>query len=244
MGRVEPSKKEAREPARLMQLQYPRRIRSGLSCNLQLLGVGCRPPDHRTRTDPATTGRNFDEILRVLDSLQMTHYYEVATPANWREGEDCYVLPSVPAAALSGKFPNGVKVVVVPSKKPYLKATPVPTHEVDKSADYWRPCVVGARGAARAAKQPSERCPCAVKTSGVWLMRAQWPCMAFRRGLPTRYCTRTKRACTADRASPRVARRGAQQRDPVRRSREHRVARSQRSRDGRLVGEVCVYIGS
>ena len=94
------------------------------ACELPYEALKCRPLTSEP-APTATTGRNFDEILRVLDSLQLTHYYEVATPANWRDGEACYVLPSVPAAALSGKFPNGVKVVVVPSKKPYLKATPV-----------------------------------------------------------------------------------------------------------------------
>jgi len=102
-------------------------------------GVYIIGPDKKLKLQllyPATTGRNFDEILRVLDSLQLTHYYEVATPANWRDGEACYVLPSVPAASLSSKFPKGVKVISIPSKRPYLKATPVPTHEVDKAAGY------------------------------------------------------------------------------------------------------------
>jgi alkyl hydroperoxide reductase subunit AhpC len=74
-----------------------------------------------TLTYPASTGRNFVEILRVLDSLQLTANYSVATPANWMEGEDVIVVPAVTTEAAIEKFPKGVKVV-----KPYLRYTPQP----------------------------------------------------------------------------------------------------------------------
>lgn len=74
-----------------------------------------------TLTYPASTGRNFDELLRVIDSLQLTADYQVATPANWRAGEDCIVVPAVPTAEIPGKFPKGFTEV-----KPYLRYTPQP----------------------------------------------------------------------------------------------------------------------
>lgn len=70
---------------------------------------------------PASTGRNFDELLRVVDSLQLTAYHKVATPANWKNGDDCVILPSVPKEELAKDFPKGYKEV-----KPYLKVTPQP----------------------------------------------------------------------------------------------------------------------
>lgn len=72
-------------------------------------------------TYPASTGRNFDEILRVIDSLQLTADHLVATPANWCDGDDCVVLPSVPDCDLSIKFPKGCTHI-----KPYLRTTPQP----------------------------------------------------------------------------------------------------------------------
>jgi alkyl hydroperoxide reductase subunit AhpC len=74
-----------------------------------------------TLTYPAATGRNFDEILRVIDALQLTADYQVATPANWKDGEDCIVVPSIPTEAIPAKFPKGHKVI-----KPYLRTTPQP----------------------------------------------------------------------------------------------------------------------
>uniref|UniRef100_A0AC34RI79 Thioredoxin domain-containing protein n=1 Tax=Panagrolaimus sp. JU765 TaxID=591449 RepID=A0AC34RI79_9BILA len=76
---------------------------------------------------PATTGRNFDEILRVLDSLQLTAHKKVATPADWKFGNDCMVLPSLSdeeAAQLFGK--DNIKPLCVPSGKHYLRLTPQP----------------------------------------------------------------------------------------------------------------------
>ena len=72
-------------------------------------------------TYPASTGRNFIEVLRVIDSLQLTAYYSVATPADWKEGEDVIVVPAVSTEDAIKKFPKGVKVV-----KPYLRYTPQP----------------------------------------------------------------------------------------------------------------------
>ncbi|BFM39676.1 peroxiredoxin [Synechocystis sp. LKSZ1] len=74
-----------------------------------------------TFTYPASTGRNFDEILRVIDSLQLTDYHQVATPANWKDGDDCVVVPSIPTEEAKTKFPKGVKEI-----KPYLRMTPQP----------------------------------------------------------------------------------------------------------------------
>jgi alkyl hydroperoxide reductase subunit AhpC len=60
-------------------------------------------------TYPASTGRNFQEILRVIDSLQLTANYSVATPADWKEGEDVVVIPAIKTADISGKFPKDLQ---------------------------------------------------------------------------------------------------------------------------------------
>ncbi|XP_033124290.1 peroxiredoxin-6-like, partial [Anneissia japonica] len=75
---------------------------------------------------PATTGRNFDEILRVIDSLQLTATKKVATPVNWTHGGKCMVLPSIKKEDESKYFPKGVETVSVPSGKGYLRYTPQP----------------------------------------------------------------------------------------------------------------------
>ena len=72
-------------------------------------------------TYPPSTGRNFNEILRVIDSLQLTDNYSVATPANWKEGEDVVVSPAIPTEEAKKKFPKGVEEI-----KPYLRMTPQP----------------------------------------------------------------------------------------------------------------------
>ncbi len=75
-----------------------------------------------TLTYPASTGRNFNEILRVIDSLQLTEYYSVATPANWQDGDDVVIVPSIiDPEILRSKFPKGFTVI-----KPYLRLTPQP----------------------------------------------------------------------------------------------------------------------
>lgn len=77
-----------------------------------------------TITYPASTGRNFMEVLRVIDSLQLTAEHSVATPADWKQGEDVIVVPSVPTEEAQKKFPKGLKVV-----KPYLRFTPQPNFD-------------------------------------------------------------------------------------------------------------------
>ena len=75
-----------------------------------------------TLTYPASTGRNFDEILRVIDSLQLTDSHSVATPANWKQGGDCVIVPSITdPQVIKQKFPKGHKEL-----KPYLRMTPQP----------------------------------------------------------------------------------------------------------------------
>lgn len=75
-----------------------------------------------TLTYPASTGRNFDELLRVIDSLQLTEYHSVATPGNWKDGEDVVIVPSLQdPEVLKQKFPKGFKAI-----RPYLRITPQP----------------------------------------------------------------------------------------------------------------------
>lgn len=74
-----------------------------------------------TITYPPSTGRNFEEILRVIDSLQLTDNYSVATPVNWKDGDDCVVVPSIPTEEAKQKFPKGVTEI-----RPYLRMTPQP----------------------------------------------------------------------------------------------------------------------
>jgi thioredoxin-dependent peroxiredoxin len=82
-------------------------------------------PDNKvklTLTYPASTGRNFEELLRVIDSLQLTARYSVATPADWKQGEDVIVAPAVSDDDARARFPRGFV-----AKKPYLRVTPQPT---------------------------------------------------------------------------------------------------------------------
>ena len=74
-----------------------------------------------TLTYPASTGRNFVELLRVIDSLQLTANFSVATPADWKDGEDVVIAPAIKTEDAYAKFPKGVKVI-----KPYLRMTPQP----------------------------------------------------------------------------------------------------------------------
>ena len=81
-------------------------------------------PDNKvklTLTYPASTGRNFDELLRVIDSLQLTAGYQVATPSDWKQGEDVIIVPAVSDEEAKEKFPNGWD-----AKKPYLRVTKQP----------------------------------------------------------------------------------------------------------------------
>jgi alkyl hydroperoxide reductase subunit AhpC len=89
-------------------------------------------PDKKVKlmiTYPASTGRNFDELLRVIDSLQLTAKYSVATPVNWKNGDDCIIVPSVSNEEAKQKFPAGWKEV-----KPYLRITPQPDKAEAKEA--------------------------------------------------------------------------------------------------------------
>lgn len=81
-------------------------------------------PDKKIKlmlTYPMSTGRNFDEVLRVLDSIQLTAKHQVATPVNWRSGEDCIIVPAVSDEEAREKFPGGWKTI-----KPYLRVVPQP----------------------------------------------------------------------------------------------------------------------
>ena len=81
-------------------------------------------PDKKVKlmiTYPASTGRNFEELLRVIDSLQLTAQYSVATPVNWKDGQDCIIVPAVSDADAKQKFPKGFRTI-----KPYLRITPQP----------------------------------------------------------------------------------------------------------------------
>lgn len=99
-------------------------IHPNASENFTVRSVFVIGPDKKIKlmiTYPASTGRNFDELLRVIDSLQLTANYSVATPANWNQGEDVIVVPAIKTEDIPAKFPKGHKVI-----KPYLRTTPQP----------------------------------------------------------------------------------------------------------------------
>ena len=92
--------------------------------NMTVRSVFIIGPDKKVKlmiTYPASTGRNFEEILRVVDSLQLTANFKVATPVNWKDGEDCIIVPAVSNEDAEKLFPKGYKAV-----KPYLRVTPQP----------------------------------------------------------------------------------------------------------------------
>jgi thioredoxin-dependent peroxiredoxin len=110
---------EDREVAMLYDMIHP-----NADDNLTVRSVFVIDPDKKvklTLTYPASTGRNFDELLRVIDSLQLTTYHKVATPANWNNGDDCVIVPSVTNEEIPAMFPKGYTEV-----KPYLRMTPQP----------------------------------------------------------------------------------------------------------------------
>ena len=110
---------EDKKVAQLYDMLHPNSEEKGTVRSVFVIG-----PDKKiklTITYPASTGRNFDELLRVIDSLQLTAYHKVATPANWNNGEDCVVVPSVATADIPSIFPKGFKEI-----KPYLRTTPQP----------------------------------------------------------------------------------------------------------------------
>ena len=110
---------EDRKVANLYGMIHPNASETFTVRSLFVIG-----PDKKVKltiTYPASTGRNFNEVLRVIDSLQLTANYSVATPANWNSGEDVIVVPAVSTEDAMKKFSKGVKVV-----KPYLRYTPQP----------------------------------------------------------------------------------------------------------------------
>ena len=92
--------------------------------NMTVRSVFVIGPDKKIKlmiTYPASCGRNFDELLRVVDSLQLTSKFKVATPVNWKDGQDCIITPAVTDAEAKTLFPKGFRAV-----KPYLRYTPQP----------------------------------------------------------------------------------------------------------------------
>jgi alkyl hydroperoxide reductase subunit AhpC len=113
---------EEKKVANLYGMIHPNASETATVRSLFVIG-----PDKKVKltiTYPASTGRNFHEVLRVIDSLQLTAKYSVATPADWKEGEDVIVVPAVSTEDAIKKFPKGVKVV-----KPYLRYTPQPNKD-------------------------------------------------------------------------------------------------------------------
>ena len=110
---------ESREVASLYDMIHPNASVTATVRSLFIIG-----PDKAVKlmiTYPASTGRNFHEVLRVIDSLQLTAKHSVATPANWQHGEDVIVAPAVSTEDAVKKFPKGLNII-----KPYLRYTPVP----------------------------------------------------------------------------------------------------------------------
>jgi alkyl hydroperoxide reductase subunit AhpC len=110
---------EGRKVADLYDMIHPNASETFTVRSLFIIG-----PDKKVKlmiTYPASTGRNFNEVLRVIDSLQLTDNHSVATPVNWKDGDDCVVVPSIPTEEARSKFPKGVTEV-----KPYLRMTPQP----------------------------------------------------------------------------------------------------------------------
>jgi len=108
-----------REIADLYDMIHPNADNTNTVRTLFIIG-----PDKKVKlslTYPPSTGRNFQEVLRVLDSLQLTANYQVATPADWNHGEDCVVIPAIKTEDIPAKFPKGYTEV-----KPYLRTTPQP----------------------------------------------------------------------------------------------------------------------
>jgi alkyl hydroperoxide reductase subunit AhpC len=110
---------EDRTVANLYDMIHPNASETFTVRSLFIIG-----PDKKVKlmiVYPASTGRNFFEVLRVIDSLQLTAKHSVATPADWKDGEDVIVVPAVSTEDAIKKFPKGVTVI-----KPYLRYTPVP----------------------------------------------------------------------------------------------------------------------
>ena len=109
----------SREVATLYDMIHPNASATATVRSLFIIG-----PDKAVKlmiTYPASTGRNFMEVLRVIDSLQLTANHSVATPADWKQGEDVIVVPAVSTEDAIKKFPKGLRII-----KPYLRYTPQP----------------------------------------------------------------------------------------------------------------------
>ena len=110
---------ENREVSEAYGMIHPNASETSTVRSLFIIG-----PDKKIKlmiTYPASTGRNFQEILRVIDSLQLTAYHSVATPADWKSGEDVVVVPAIKTEDIPAKFPKGFTEI-----KPYLRMTPQP----------------------------------------------------------------------------------------------------------------------
>ena len=110
---------EDKRVAELYDMMHPNASESFTVRSVFIIG-----PDKKiklTLTYPASTGRNFDELLRVIDSLQLTANYSVATPANWKDGDRVVISPSIKDEDIAAKFPKGYERI-----KPYLRMTPQP----------------------------------------------------------------------------------------------------------------------
>ncbi|MEO7886106.1 MAG: peroxiredoxin [Polaromonas sp.] len=112
-----------RKVANLYDMIHPNALSTGPTATVRsVFIIDPKKAIRTTFTYPASTGRNFDEILRVIDSLQLTDGYKVATPVNWKDGDDVIIVPSLQdPAELAQRFPKGFKAV-----KPYLRITPQP----------------------------------------------------------------------------------------------------------------------
>ena len=101
--------------------------------NMTVRNVFVIGPDKKVKlviVYPMSTGRNFDEVLRVIDSMQLTSKYSVATPVNWQQGDDCIIVPAVSDEDAKQKFPGGWKTL-----KPYLRVVPQPGKEKSATGD-------------------------------------------------------------------------------------------------------------
>ena len=114
------------DPDRRVSMLYDM-IHPNAADNVTVRSVFVIGPDNKVKltiTYPQSTGRNFDEILRVIDSLQLTANHQVSTPADWKQGEDVIIIPAVSDADAKTKFPNGWE-----AKKPYLRLTAQPRQD-------------------------------------------------------------------------------------------------------------------
>lgn len=114
---------ESREVSEAYGMIHPNASETNTVRSLFIIG-----PDKKIKlmiTYPASTGRNFQEILRVIDSLQLTANYSVSTPADWNSGEDVVIAPAITNEEIPSRFPKGFREI-----KPYLRMTPQPNEQI------------------------------------------------------------------------------------------------------------------